>query len=164
MINGTLIIVGFYVLFLFQADSEIGKWKRISPLQSSRAEVENLLGGGDSVCKCVYDLEEVTVQVTYSEGSCKSGTSGGCNVPEGTVLRFNVKPKKPTRLTSLLRDLGLERRKLTKTEDPELPGIFHYVDRENGVVISATEDKVIDYGFEPTERDRRLRCPMSCPQ
>src|SRR5207244_2443016 len=79
--------------FVIQSGSQIKELKGIVPLQSNRADIERRFGPATSACKCVYDLEDAIIQISYSDGSCKSGGSGGWNVPPGTVLRLNVHPK-----------------------------------------------------------------------
>jgi hypothetical protein len=103
----------------------------------------------------VYELDDATVQVVYSRGGCSGGESGGWNIPPDTVIRFNVHPKKRQLIGSL--DLS----KYTKTEDPELPGIFYYTDAKGGLVISTDCEYVLNFGFEPMAQDDGLRCPGS---
>ena len=134
-------------------------WRGIVPLHSTRKDVERRLGTPKSACKCIYDLENATVQVTYSEGSCESGSSGGWNIPPGTVIRFNIHPNDRQPLSKFALDSGLDLRRFTKREDPELPGIFDYKDDQKGLIISVDRATVIDYGFEPTVQDKKLVCP-----
>ena len=142
------------------ADSLHAKdWHGIIPLHSTRADVERLLGPAKDPCKCIYESQEANVQVFYSAGDCKRGGTGGWNVPPNTVIRFTVYPKTKKRLS----DLKIDERKYKKTEDPELPGIFYYTDKEEGLVISVDRDVVIDYGFEPSAKDINLHCPNISP-
>jgi len=148
------------ILLTLQSVIHAKEWRGIVPLHSTRADVERLFGEARTACKCVYDLEDVTIQLTYSDGGCEAGASDRWNVAPSTVIRFNVHPKIRQRLTDLVFGLRLDLKKFKKIEDPELPGIVHYSDTAEGVVISVEGETVIDYGFEPTAEDKSLRCPI----
>ena len=134
-------------------------WRGIVPLHSTRAQVERLLGTGSGSCKCVYDLQDEIVQMTYSEGDCLVGGSGGWNIPPDTVIRFNIQPKTRQSFAAFLLDAKLDSKAFTVTEDPELPGIFYYKDATKGLIVSVENERVRDYGFEPTSEEKSLRCP-----
>jgi hypothetical protein len=152
-------------VFAIQRIAQAREWRGMVPLHSNRADVERLFGRGTAVCKCIYELEDVILQVSYSDDGCSS-EGGGWNVPPDTVLRFNVHPKMKLLLTNLASDLRLNLRTFTKIEDSELPGIFHYTSKDEGLVISVDRNRVIDYGFEPSTKDKRFRCPIKsrCPK
>src|SRR5689334_18045352 len=68
-------------------------WRAIVPLQSTRAQVEQILGTLDMRCEC-YSTETETIRVEYASGPCK-GALPGWNVPADTVLSLQIYPKKP---------------------------------------------------------------------
>lgn len=133
-------------------------WRGIVPLHSTREDVERLLGAPGGDCKCIYDLQHEIVQVTYSQGSCVVGGSGGWDIQPGTVIRFNIQPKTRQPLRRFVLNVGLDLRTFSKIEDPELPRIFYYKDARKGLIISVDGQTVLDYGFEPIVADKNLRC------
>jgi hypothetical protein len=150
----------FVLCFLLANKSQAKSWRGIVPLKSTRADVERVLGSGSGECKCIYDLEKETVQVTYSQGDCLVGGSGGWNIQPNTVIRLNIRPKTKESFESFVSNANLDSRVLAKTEDPELPGILYYKDAKTGLVVSVENNTVLDYGFEPTAQDNRLRCSV----
>ncbi|MBC8030622.1 MAG: hypothetical protein H7Z16_10965 [Pyrinomonadaceae bacterium] len=68
-----------------------------------------------------------------------------------------MKPKLP--------DLRLDRRKFTRTEDPELHGYSYYTNEEDGVTYSISDRRVvIGIDWFGTARDAKtLRCPTVRP-
>lgn len=71
-------------------------WRGLMPLSSRRDEVERLLGPPrDSIGQTyIYETQVERVDVSYSEGACKTKERGQWNVPTGTVLRIRVYPRK----------------------------------------------------------------------
>lgn len=145
-------------LMLFLATVSQAKGRRgIIPLHSTRVDVEQILGRASDNCKCTYYSEDVNVFVVYSSGNCKKGSSGNWNIPPNTVIRFTVYPKIHPKLS----DLNIDESKFTKEEDPELPGIFYYFNRDEGFGMTVEDGIVRDFFYEPAAIDNNLRCPGS---
>lgn len=149
-------LVILFMLFL-AVNSQAEQWRGIVPLHSTRADVERILGPSSDVCKCSYYSEDAKVSVVYSSGDCKKGGSGDWDIPPDTVIRFSVYPKLRPRLTALKIDVN----KFTMEEDPELPGIFSYFDKEGGFGMTVENGLVRDFFYEPAAKDKLLRCPGS---
>lgn len=64
-------------------------WKGIVPLQSTRADVDRLLGKGAGKCQCIYRKPTEIVAVDYAKAPCK-GAVNGWNVPSDTVLKVRI--------------------------------------------------------------------------
>ncbi len=106
-------------------------WRGIVPLHSTREDVERLLGPSakpDGYSE-VYDLGKEAVFIKYSSGPCRKERKGGYNVPSGTVKQIRVSSSAKPQFS----DLQIDENKYEKTVDPELPGVFHYVNREEGI-------------------------------
>lgn len=140
-------------LAILTAFPQTEAWRGIVPLRSNRADVERLLGPATSECKCLYEGAKVNVQVQYSAEPCATG-SPGWNVPAGTVISFTVYLKKRPLMSEVKVDWG----KYQKQEDPELPGIFYYSDREAGLTIAVDGNRVMEYQIGPTSRDSKTLC------
>lgn len=142
-------------LAMLTAFSQFEEWRGIKPLQSSREDVERLLGPPTAECKCLYEGATVNVQVQYSAGPCANGPLPGWNVPAGKVISFTVYLKD----RPLMSDLKLDWGKYQKREDPELPRIFYYSDREKGITIAVDGNRVMEYQIGPALRDKTMLCP-----
>lgn len=137
--------------------SSLAGWRGIVPLHSKRADVERLLGPETNWCKCGYYLDDVNLTFVYSSGNCKSGGSGGWDVPPDTVLRIIVYPKPHPQLS----DLHIDMSRFSKRHDGHLESIVSYVNDEEGLIIEVDEDtdSVNGFYYVPAKKDKLLRCP-----
>lgn len=142
------------VLPLF-AHSQSKGWRGIVPLHSTRADVIRLLGppnlDGD-----LYDLDNKTVHIEYSDGPCDKGRSGW-NVPRDTVVSISLAPNQDLKFS----DLQIDKRKYKKARDGELPEWFYYTNEAEGITISVREGEVGNIYYNPTSKDDHLRCPCT---
>jgi hypothetical protein len=135
-------------------------WRGIIPLRSTRADIERVVEGTvkESKCRsniCSYYLSDVNLFVVYSKGDCKSQESSGWNVPRDTVIRFDVVPK----VKPLFSDLKIDEEKFKKKEDPELKGVLHYINDEDGLSLTVQQGVVDGFYYGPSAKDEHLRCP-----
>jgi len=146
----------FITLALLSTLIHVGadSWRGIKPLHSSRTDVERIFGAAGSECKCTYDSEEFNVFVVYSSGTCNSAESNGWNVPPDTVIRFTVYPKNRPKLSAL----KIDKRKYKVTEDQELPGVFYYINEEEGIGFSVENDVVNSFFYIPSIKDNKMHC------
>ena len=127
-------------------------WEGLKPLQSTRKEVEKVLGPSltKDCVECSYDTENARVHISYSSGLCKGGALNGWNVPTGIILSLTVYPKNEV--------------KLVKTELPdETPLAFSASTRvyqEHGLVLSIDDlsGLISRISFLPKESDNTKRC------
>jgi hypothetical protein len=133
-------------------------WRGITPLHSTREDVERLIGPPMEPHLSAYDLKDERVHIVYSSDSCDPRYPYGWNVPPGTVIAIQVHPKKKLPLAALQLDLS----KYKKSEPGGIPGVVYYSD-ETGISVQTTysrEDvEVIQY--QPAARDSYLRCPAA---
>src|SRR6185295_4172250 len=134
-------------------------WRGIVPLQSTREEVDRLLGTDANRRECVeflcsYHLRDANVQVKYAVGDCKKHR-GGWDVPPDTVIELEVTPKPNPQFS----DLNLDLTRFKKTPMGHLEGAIYYVCEEEGFSVVVANGVVQSFRYEPTVEDRHLRCP-----
>jgi len=77
-------------------------WRGITPLISTRSEVEKLLGK-PNVDNNTFDVPEGRAIINYSDGKrCEEGVPGFGNIPRDTVVEIYLSFKKETKLAELL--------------------------------------------------------------
>lgn len=146
---------GICLILCLASISQAKEWRGIVPLHSTRTDVERLLGRASNECKCSYYSNDVNVFVVYSSGNCKSGESGGWNIPPDTVIRFSIYPKVKPKLSELKVDLS----KFRKTDDPELVGNAFYMNEEEGSGFEVDVSGIVmGFYYEPAAKDKNLRC------
>lgn len=118
------------------------KWQQIIVLQSTRADVERLLGkSADQGFLAIYPIEAGSITVEYSLGLCGSGQAGEWNVPEWTVVGVTYTPfNNPPKLSSF--DLDLTKFK-TERESPCVPDMVSYVSDSEGVAYTVESDGTV---------------------
>ena len=149
------VLLYFALMSYTSMPSRDSGWRGIVPLHSTRGDVERLLGPGTNECKCAYYLDDVNVFLQYSSGDCKSGGSGGWNIPADTVIRFTVVPKPRPRLS----DLKINESKFRRMENGHLRDVVRYVNEEQGLLIEVYEGMVNELVYFPNAKDEHLRCP-----
>lgn len=149
------ILVSVGVTFCFAATVKPQGWREIRPLQSTREDVERLIGPPMQPNGATYDLKGERVNIGYSDVRCTKGWPYGWNVPAGTVTSITIYPQPRPKLSELPIDIS----KSTKFVDPT--GIIHYSNDEEGlsVAVDPNEYEVMALEYYPAANDARLRCP-----
>jgi len=145
-----IILAALGSIFLMLALAEplqAKEWRGIVPPRSKRADVERLLGNAASECKCYYNLPEAKVYVKYSSGSRNSTW----DTPKDTVIGIDVYPA--TALPRLA-DLKIDESKYRVEEDTELPGIFYYVNEEEGFTVVVEDGLARAFHYTATAKDK----------
>lgn len=141
--------------------AEAKDWRGITPLHSTRADVEQLLGAPTDPSKehsSVYKLEKETVLIFYASGPpCGDDTFSGWQVPRGTVVSITVSPTTKVRLSDLQIDLS----KYKKTVDFHRRDNISYVNEEEGESVNVFLDEVTYFTFFPAAKYKHHRCPPS---
>lgn len=151
-------VVTFLVLVL--APNSFAKaWRGITPLKSTRVEVESLLGKPNELGR--YEIQNERAYIFYSEGRCTGDYRSlrqekcECLVAKDIVLRIAVT------LDEAVEFRGVDKRKLTKKRLRSNPSTATYADLEEGVIYtvdSAGMLTAIDYwpsSSDCTELSRR---------
>lgn len=143
-INRLIRICLLFTLFLtyFLTTAAGKEWRGITPLKSSRADVESLLGKPDKLG--FYKIDDELALVFYSPGPCENRNNCECVVPKDTVLRVNVTLNYSKKLSEI--DLGSK--KYTKKKAP-YGSEATYSDLDSGIVYTVDESDrtitAIDY-------------------
>jgi hypothetical protein len=134
-------------------------WRSITPLVSTLQEVEILLGPPTKVDgrNRYYDTaagERVTI---WYSGEPDNSSCKWC-VPDDTVVRVIVTPRKRLFLSQIGFDLGGFEKRATIDEE-----VWDYVDEERGIFIETrhrphSEPVIIFVEFLPTTKDKRGKC------
>lgn len=136
-------------------------WKGILALQSTREEVERILGSPTGSCTevCHYETKTEGVFVRYSDRRCNSSEATPLNIPSNTVVSVTVYPEVKIRL----RDLKLNMRKFKRTNDPELKGYSTYTNLEAGIAYEVSDKgRVLSIEwFGSAQSIQALRCPST---
>lgn len=146
---------GLFLMFLV---SSVGakEWRGITPLKSTRDEVERLLGKPNQLGR--YEIQNERATITYSKGLC-NGAVGAlakvnceCLVPKDTVLKIAVTFDSAIKVS----DLGINKRKYERTAvDRAYRPTATYSDFTMGVVytIRESDDAVTNIDYLPSAKD-----------
>jgi hypothetical protein len=141
------------LVFTVTADCYAKSWRGITPLKSTRADVERLFGKPNDRGR--YEMENERAYIIYSEGPCIVGYQNlgkpkcECFVEEGTVLRIAV---------SLDSAVALPKMDMTKFSRKQLRSnlrLFTYSDLTDGVVYTVNESNrtLTDIDYWPSAAD-----------
>ena len=134
------------------------EWRGITPLHSTRKDVEQILGPArDSNGSSLYQLEDETVLISYSTGKCSEG--GVWDVLRDTVIRISVSPKKALTPAALQLDL----RQFKVVPNTHLRGFFEYTNPEEGIYLRTFNGEVTKIEYLPAVRENHLRCNKRAP-
>lgn len=139
---------------LIDSDVWAMDWRGITPLHSTRTDVERILGvktSGKSYDQFIIDGDRVSV--LFSTTRCEGENPRGYNVPLGTVLEIIVFPKKVIPISSL--DLDMNTFKLVYTDSE---GELSYENNEDGLYITAISGQVRAFTYGRASKDRQLLC------
>lgn len=156
------------VLLSKTAPTEAKEWRGIVPLNSTRADVERLLGPpvSDTLsgpCQCLYKLEDATVHVIYANGlPCGAAEQrdwrvGGWRVPRDTVVEIAVY----FRTEQQFDKLNIDETKYEKVTNRELPGLLYLINTEEGISIEAGGNRIRSIRYFASAKDNKLRCYVS---
>ena len=130
------------------------QWCGITPLRSTRGDVEKLVGRPSKPNTSLYETDKELVHIIYATVPCEEGVAGAWNVPPDTVIRIEVTPKK----TLYVKDFNIDESKYKKVEQPHISGAITYVNEEEGVLIETRYEEVVAIQYGPISADKRLAC------
>lgn len=142
------------VMFLNLSFRKDPDWRKLVPLQSTRADVERLLGPNDKSYGVDYELTDGVPSIEYSSGPCRKERPGGWNVGEGVVISFSFSAKAKQRET----DLKLNRKKFRRVIDTHTGGITYYINAVDGIMYEIQQGKVDSVEYYPPKRYKHLYC------
>jgi hypothetical protein len=145
----------FTLLLTFSLNSQAECWQGITPLQSTRADVERLLGKplpGEVSSSAVYRLEVGEVHIRYAASRlCGEPDRCECRVPDDTVIDISVDSQVKAKFSSL----NIDKRAFERFPLVENTNITIYRNAVAGVVyaVSEKEDKILYVQYAPAEKD-----------
>jgi hypothetical protein len=142
---------------MMQSPVDGNRWKGLVPLQSTRRDVEALLGPPTVAGQSSYETNEETVFVEYITGPCEKGLRYGYYASKDTVLSIVVSPKQPVMFT----DLKIDKNKYLQSKPSD--GRIFYNNTGEGILLVVDEitGKVKSIIYLPTDSQQQLRCPDS---
>ena len=152
-----LLITAALVIFIWITPVFGKVWRGITPLRSTRVEVERLLGAPEPGTQSVYKTTDEVVRVTYAVVECDYGW----RVRPHTVVSVIVHPNTPSKFS----ELKLDERNFEKRRDPNLQNVYYYVNEKEGInyTVDAAADAVTSLEYYPLASDKRLKCVPKRP-
>jgi hypothetical protein len=144
--------------------SRAKEWCGITPLKSTRTDVERILGTPSRERLPAYYLPDEIVYIEYAANpGCRMRLpTQNWNVPEDTVTGITRLLKKRMPLKSLQIDLA----KFKKLKsDADVEGHFYYTNEDEGFTVifesmpDSKEEFVTGYIYAPKAEDKALKCP-----
>lgn len=157
-----LILPAFFAILVTAIPLDAKEWRGITPLRSTRANVERLFGrsADGRGSWAVYQTEEEGISILFASGPpCGSNAENEWRVPKGTVISISISPK----TIILLSKLNIDESKYQKLKDPHQLNRIEYWNKEEGESISVVDDEVSSFTYFAAAKDSVLHCPGSRP-
>jgi len=146
-------LMGAFLLLLLAVNSPAKSWRGVTPLKSTRADVEQLLGKPNDLGR--YEIENDRAYIVYSEGECVSDYRNlmqekcECLVAKDTVLRIAVTLKSAAKFE------GIDKRRFTRTPLASNTSMSAYSNLDMGVVYTVVDSAgtVTAVDFWPSAAD-----------
>ena len=129
-------------------------WRQITPLLSTRADVERLLGTSSTPFSANYTLQEGNLFIEYSSGPCTPLRKGGWNVPKDVVVQMSFSPK----LKRPVNALKLDPKRFRKVTDDHVGSVIYYINDELGLTYEVQRGNVDAIYYQPRKKDEHLYC------
>ena len=136
------------------------EWRGITPLSSTRADVERLLGRpdeniGDTLL--TYYFPDIVVNFRFSANpQCRANLhQDSWDVSTGTVTTVRVDIRKQVLLSALQVDLS--KFKVRKGAS-DMVGHCYFTNEDEGYSMEVSRGFVMSYIYEPKRKDQNLRC------
>ncbi|HYV12680.1 MAG TPA: hypothetical protein VE980_17395 [Pyrinomonadaceae bacterium] len=146
-----------------QTENSPNAWRGLVPLQSTRTDVEKLLGKPVSSrgSIVVYKTDEGEVAVVFSAGKCDLSSSESWNVPASVVITIELRPKRRV----LIQDLHLDPNKYRRVQQSHPENWFVYRNAEDGFMVETlvyeNKEEVVVLTYFPGVKAKALRCPST---
>lgn len=146
---------GLLLLMFLLITVEAKEWRGITPLKSTRADVERLLGKPNELGR--YEIQNERVSIRYSPGPCDGAfavlakANCECLVGKDTVLRIAVTLDSAVKVSKL----GIDKKKYERTPVHAYKPTATYSDFTDGVVytIRESDDTVTFIDYLPSAKD-----------
>ena len=159
MIRLTFLIVCL-IPFLSAQMPPTTEWRGLSPLKSTRMDVERTLGPPAQNInneQLTYYFSDGVVFFDFtSNPKCqKKLPYTSWDVTPGTLTGITVRLREPALVTKT----GIDLTKLEKTKgDYDLPDHFYFWNADDGFAVEVGKNYVMAYLYEPGSKQRHLQC------
>jgi hypothetical protein len=151
-------------LLLGTATSYAKEWRGITPLHSTRADVERILGKPTKSFndgEYFFDLKDEVVLVWFETSGCDNATyAGNCgwawDVPIGTVTSIGVVYKNQPLVAGFISGGGFK-------EEQSCAGLVFYENKNEGIAVEAYEGRVLSVSYTHRAAEEHLDCPALVP-
>lgn len=151
-LRSRILWTAIFVIFI-TVDLHAKEWRGITPLKSTRADVERLFGKENELKR--YQFENERAYIYYSTEKCGMIDATDvtekcrCLIPEGTVVSIHVTVEESRRFSSL----KLNQREFQK--EFVLPGMYDYSNLNEGVRYTVDEgrDQIVTILYLPAAKD-----------
>jgi hypothetical protein len=137
-------------------------WRGITPLRSTRLDVEHLLGAPMDGANhwATYKTETETVSILYSNGlPCGAGANSEWSVPEWIVVSITVAPKTIT----LFPAVNIDQSKYRVRLDPHRLNGSEYLNEKEGELAYVVNGEVSSFRYWAESGDDKLKCSKNDP-
>jgi hypothetical protein len=142
------------LLLLVATEAYAKEWRGVTPLRSTRADVQRLLNQcADQKEACRFTLEQENVHILFSGGLQPEYGECAARLAPETVMFIEVEP----RVTLKFSNLHLDKRKF-ETFNPSAPfkrGLKGYRSSD-GLVIRASKENILQLDYIADQADRYL--------
>lgn len=136
------------VLLLASSTSQAKSWRGITPLKSTRADVERLLGKPNSLGR--YQFENERAYISYAEKPCEL-VDCVCLVSRDTVLEIFVTVEVEMKFS----ELKIDRTKYNTRRSTHLLTYASYSNADEGIVYHVADDEVTEIIYFHSAKDCR---------
>ena len=160
MIHKRQLIYSVYVILVLCILAYASQWNGIAPLESTRTDVERILGkpepGSKSKSSNYFKMKNERVFVLYSSGDCNVRPSSGWNIPKGKVIRISVNLFVPLKFA----DYKFDKSKFRNYIEPDISFFTTYTNEVDGIGFTVDTDKeaVLDFYYFPESKYDYLKC------
>ncbi len=139
-------ILGVVLALVIVSSAET--WNGITPLKSTRADVENILGKPNEYG--YYQRDEGKVRIFYGAGDLNTDTCWG-RASKETVTRISIS----LGIAFNLKDVKTDRNKLEKTVDSNHPSNAMFSNWEDGIQydVSLEDGEIYSINYLPNQKD-----------
>jgi hypothetical protein len=139
----------FVILLLSTVVLDAAEWRGITPLKSTRADVERLLGKPGNYGR--YEFENERASIHYKTVLCDRTDRCDCFVRMDTVLGIYVDVEVDIKFSVL----KIDKTKFKKTIPPKYPDITVYSNWEEGIIyeIDEKDDRVWVISYIESDKD-----------
>lgn len=154
------LLIAYLISFVPAQMPSTTDWRGLSPLRSTRMDVERTLGPPNETRdnqRITYYFHDVVVYFYFSGNpKCQQKLSyTSWDVPQDTVTGIDVTLRHPP----LVEEMGIDLTKYTKTKaEDDLDNHYYYANPADGFGLEVGGNYVKGYQYSPGSKQQDLRC------